>query len=360
MLSEFDLIARYFTRLPRAGTAVTLGVGDDCALIAPPAGCELVVSTDMLVEGRHFFQGAQALALGHKSLAVNLSDLAAMGAQPIGFTLALALPAVDETWLAAFSQGLFALADQHDIALIGGDTTKGPLTICVTVLGQVPFGKALRRDAAIVGDDLWVSGTLGDAKLALSALQNRVQLDPSALAQAAERLHRPEPRVALGLALRGIAHAAIDVSDGLLGDLGHILKRSAAGATIDADALPLGAALKATQAQAIQHAFALNGGVMCRNQAGDRFFTATRDGWTRVGGFDPVSELARFESPSGKPVAISFDEATDSLTVLTSRGIARTWSGSSEPNDSLIDARSVPAPASVRIVRLASPSGGKP
>ena len=260
MLSEFDLIARYFTRTPRAGSAVKLGVGDDCALIAPRAGYELAISTDMLVEGRHFFAGTEAGALGHKSLAVNLSDLAAMGAQPLGFTLALSLPAIDEAWLADFSQGMLALADKHDIALIGGDTTKGPLTICITVFGEIPSGKALRRDAAIAGDDLWVSGTLGDARLALAALQNTLALDAASLAIAAERLHRPTPRVALGMALRDIAHAAIDVSDGLLGDLGHILKRSHVGAVINADALPYDAILLATQPGETQHEFALNGG----------------------------------------------------------------------------------------------------
>ena len=260
MLSEFDLIARYFTRSPRTGSAVQLGVGDDCALIAPKAGCELAISTDMLVEGRHFFAGAEAGALGHKSLAVNLSDLAAMGAQPLGFTLALSLPAVDEAWLAAFSEGMLALADKHDIELIGGDTTKGPLTICITVLGEIPAGKALRRDAAIAGDDLWMSGTLGEARLALSALQNILPLDAASLAMAAARLHRPMPRVALGMALREIAHAAVDVSDGLLGDLGHILKRSGVGAIINADALPLGTILLATQPVETQREFALNGG----------------------------------------------------------------------------------------------------
>lgn len=260
MLSEFDLIARYFTRTPRAGSAVKLGVGDDCALIAPSAGFELAISTDMLVEGRHFFAGAEAGALGHKSLAVNLSDLAAMGARPIGFTLALSLPAIDETWLAAFSEGMLALADKHDIELIGGDTTKGPLTICITVFGEIPAGKALRRDAAIAGDDLWVSGTLGDARLALAALQNTLQLDDASLDIAAARLHRPTPRVAIGLALRELAHAAIDVSDGLLGDLGHILKRSDVGAVINADALPIGAMLLATQPTSLQREFALNGG----------------------------------------------------------------------------------------------------
>ena len=259
MMSEFDLIARYFTR-PALTPAVSLAVGDDCALLQPRAGHELAISTDMLVEGRHFFQQADANALGHKSLAVNLSDLAAMGAQPLAFTLALALPSIDESWLSAFSNGLFALAEQHNIALIGGDTTKGPLTISITIFGEIPTGKALRRNQAQVGDDIWVSGTLGDARLALSALQAKLALDANALYQAAQHLHRPTPRNALGLALRDIAHAAIDVSDGLLGDLQHVLKQSNVGATLQADDLPLGEILKSTQTHNVCHEFAMNGG----------------------------------------------------------------------------------------------------
>jgi thiamine-monophosphate kinase len=259
MMSEFDLIARYFTR-PALTPAVSLAVGDDCALLQPRAGHELAISTDMLVEGRHFFQQADANALGHKSLAVNLSDLAAMGAQPLAFTLALALPSIDESWLSAFSNGLFALAEQHNIALIGGDTTKGPLTISITIFGEIPTGKALRRNQAQVGDDIWVSGTLGDARLALSALQAKLALDANALNQAAQHLHRPTPRNALGLALRDIAHAAIDVSDGLLGDLQHVLKQSNVGATLQADDLPLGEILKSTQTHNVCHEFAMNGG----------------------------------------------------------------------------------------------------
>lgn len=258
-MSEFDLIARYFTR-PAHTSAVSLGVGDDCALLQARAGHELAISTDMLVEGRHFFHAADANALGHKSLAVNLSDLAAMGAQPLAFTLALALPSIDENWLSAFSKGLFALADQHNIALIGGDTTKGPLTISITIFGEIPTGKALRRSHAQVGDDIWVSGTLGDARLALAALQGKLNLEAHALNQAALHLHRPTPRIALGIALRDIAHAAIDISDGLLGDLHHILKQSKVGATLRADDLPLGAVLKSTQITTVCHEFALNGG----------------------------------------------------------------------------------------------------
>lgn len=259
MLSEFELIARYFTRPPLQDGPVRLGVGDDCALMTPPAGEELAISTDMLVEGRHFFAGADPYQLGHKCLAVNLSDLAAMGARPLGFTLALALPSVDEAWLAAFSAGLLALADAHHIELIGGDTTKGPLTISITVFGTLPPAMALRRDRARPSDDLWVSGSLGDARLALAMLKGTSKID-SALTDAAERrLHRPIPRVALGLALRGIAHAAIDISDGLMGDLGHILKRSGVGAIINADALPIGPALM-QQALVTRRAYALNGG----------------------------------------------------------------------------------------------------
>jgi thiamine-monophosphate kinase len=259
MSSEFDLIARYFTRPVRSGGPALLGVGDDCALLAPAQGEVLAISTDMLVEGRHFFAGADAEALGHKALAVNLSDLAAMGARPLGFTLALALPAVDEAWLEGFSRGLFSLADQQGIDLIGGDTTRGPLNICITVFGSVPAQHALRRDAAKAGDDLWVSGSLGDARLALEAMQQKLSLPHSALQSAASRLHRPTPRVALGLALRGIASGAIDVSDGLLGDLGHILQRSALGATIDADLLPFGDVLQSQPLQT-RREFALNGG----------------------------------------------------------------------------------------------------
>ena len=259
MMSEFDLIARYFTR-PAHTPAVSLAVGDDCALLQARAGYELAISTDMLVEGRHFFQHADANALGHKSLAVNLSDLAAMGAEPLAFTLALALPKLDENWLSAFSDGLFALAEQHNIALIGGDTTKGPLTISITIFGEIPTGKALRRNRAQAGDDIWVSGTLGDARLALSAMQDKLTLEATALNQAAQHLHRPTPRNALGLALRDIAHAAIDVSDGLLGDLQHVLKQSNIGATLQAEDLPFGAILKSTQTTNVCHEFALNGG----------------------------------------------------------------------------------------------------
>lgn len=241
-LGEFDLIRRYFDRGPARGAV--LGVGDDCALLAPLAARQvLAVSTDLLLEGRHFFADVDAAALGHKSLAVNLSDLAAMGARPRAFTLAVALPEVDEAWLAAFCEGMYALADRHDCELVGGDTTRGARTVCITVFGEVPPEAALRRDAAQPDDDLWVSGTLGAAALAVHA---RGEGRPLAAGDAARvRLDRPEPRVALGLSLRHVARAAIDLSDGLLGDLGHILERSRVAAEIDWPAVPVSPALAA-------------------------------------------------------------------------------------------------------------------
>jgi len=260
MLSEFDLIKQYFVRArtPRA----TLGIGDDCALLTPAPGMQLAISSDMLVEGRHFFAGADARMLGHKSLAVNLSDLAAMGARPLAFTLALALPAADPVWLAGFSAGLFELADAFGCELIGGDTTKGPLTICITIFGELEAGHALRRDAARPGDDIWISGTLGDARLALEAYRGQYgALDAAALHQAGLRMHMPAPRVALGRALAAapIAHAALDISDGLVGDLGHILSASRVGATLDVDALPAGPVL-ALQPRELRRRFCAAGG----------------------------------------------------------------------------------------------------
>jgi len=240
---EFDLIARYFTRPARRSP---LGVGDDCALLAPAAGMQLAVSSDMLVEGRHFLSTVEPARLGHKALAVNLSDLAACGARPLAFTLALSLPAVDEAWLAGFSRGLYALADAHGCELVGGDTTRGPLNLCITVFGEVPAGAALLRSGARAGDDVWVSGTLGGARLALEVFRGSLALPAEAFELARGRMEQPTPRVALGLALRGIATAAVDLSDGLAGDLGHVLRASGVGACLDADAaaglLAIGAA----------------------------------------------------------------------------------------------------------------------
>ena len=240
-MSEFDLIRRYFTR---ATPGAVLGVGDDAALLRINSGMELAVSTDMLVSGTHFLPDADAFLLGHKTLAVNLSDMAAMGAQPRWATLALSLPQADDAWLQQFSTGFFALAQQHGVELIGGDTTRGPLDLCVTIMGEVPQGKALRRDGAQVGDDIWVSGTLGGAALALAQLQGKIQLSAADFSACAAALHRPEPRVALGLALRGVAHSAIDISDGLLADLGHILECSNTAAEIHFEILPVSDVLR--------------------------------------------------------------------------------------------------------------------
>jgi thiamine-monophosphate kinase len=238
-MGEFDLIARYFQRNTPQGEAVVKGIGDDCALLAPSAGMQLAVSSDMLVEGRHFLSTVSPEALGHKALAVNLSDLAACGAKPVAFTLALSMPRVDTDWLHGFSKGLFALADAHGCTLVGGDTTAGPLNICITVIGEVPPGQALLRSGAREGDDIYVSGTVGDARLALEVFRGNVdvgtQITAQMFSQARLRLERPTPRVALGQALRGIATAAIDVSDGLLGDLAHLLASSQCGADIAID-----------------------------------------------------------------------------------------------------------------------------
>ena len=254
---EFDLIRRYFTR---ATPGAVLGVGDDAALLRVNSGMELAVSTDMLVSGTHFFADADPFLLGHKALAVNLSDMAAMGAQPRWATLALSLPVADETWLERFSAGFFALAEQYGVELVGGDTTRGPLNLCVTIMGEVPYGKALRRDGAQAGDDIWVSGTLGNAALALAHLQGDVRLVAEEFSVCAAALHQPVPRVALGLALRRVAHSAIDVSDGLLADLGHILECSNAGAEIEFAALPTSTILQSYLAQPLGQYCALAGG----------------------------------------------------------------------------------------------------
>ena len=240
MPGEFDLIKKHFTRPARRAR---LGVGDDCALVDVPAGMELAVSTDMLVEGVHFLAGTDAQRLGHKTLAVNLSDLAAMGAVPRYATLALALPRVDDAWLAAFAHGFFQLADAHDVELIGGDTTRGPLNLCVTVFGEVPAGAAIKRSGAQAGDDIWVSGSLADAALGLAHLRGHQALTLAQAAYAVARLEAPTARVALGIALRGVATAMLDVSDGLAGDLRHIAEASGVDAIVTADALPLSADL---------------------------------------------------------------------------------------------------------------------
>ncbi|MGH8660582.1 MAG: thiamine-phosphate kinase [Burkholderiales bacterium] len=252
-LSEFELIRRFFTHPARSAV---LGVGDDAAIVRARRGSELVVTTDMLVAGRHFYHGADPGRLGHKALAVNLSDMAAMGATPRWATLAVSLPRADPRWLAAFSRGFMRLARRFGVDLVGGDTTRGPLDICVQVIGEVPRGRALRRDRARAGDDVWVSGTLGDAALALGAKR----LAPSDRRALRLKLDAPAPRVALGIALRGVARSAIDVSDGLVADLGHICERSRVAAVIGLEHLPCSAILKQMRDRPAARAALLAGG----------------------------------------------------------------------------------------------------
>ena len=244
--SEFTLIDRYFAAHELRRSDVMLGIGDDGALLVPPSGQQLVATMDTLVAGVHFFAAASPEGIGHKALAVNLSDLAAMGATPAWVTLALTLPEADEDWLKAFCRGLFALADRYEVQLIGGDTTRGPVTvITLQAQGFVPPGLALRRDGAKPGDSVYVTGTLGDAGLALAVALGRVGGGGGYQNYLQMRLERPEPRVAQGRALCEIASAAIDLSDGLAQDLGHILERSKAGARLEVDRLPLSPALLA-------------------------------------------------------------------------------------------------------------------
>ncbi|AMM25073.1 thiamine-phosphate kinase [Variovorax sp. PAMC 28711] len=302
-LGEFDLIARYFAR---PAWRSPLGTGDDCALLAPAAGMQLAVSTDMLVEGRHFLSTVDPARLGHKALAVNLSDLAACGAKPLAFTLALSLPAVDEGWLAGFSRGLLALADAHACELVGGDTTRGPLNICITVFGEVPSGAALLRSGAKPGDDLWVSGALGDARLALEAFRGTLSLPADVFEAARARMETPTPRVALGMALRGIATSAVDVSDGLIGDLNHILGASRVGARLDADAaVELIAARAGSNGEA--HRIGLDAWRTCALSGGDDYelvFTApeaARDAVLQAGrdSDTAVTRIGRIEAAPG-------------------------------------------------------------
>ena len=245
-LTEFELIDRFFRR-PENSTGnargIVLGIGDDAALLAPTPGNQLAASVDMLVSGRHFFANVEPEALGHKALAVNLSDMAAMGATPRWALLAGALPDADPQWLKAFARGFFALATAHGVDLVGGDSTRGPLNLCVTQLGEVPAGTALLRSGALAGDSIWLSGALGDASLALAHHAGRVVLSADEAAACWNALLRPAPRVALGIRLRGLASAAIDVSDGLVGDLGHVLEASKVGAVLELAAIPRSKAL---------------------------------------------------------------------------------------------------------------------
>jgi thiamine-monophosphate kinase len=245
-LTEFELIDRFFRRAENSAgntRGIVLGIGDDAALLTPTPGNQLAASVDMLVAGRHFFADVDPEALGHKTLAVNLSDMAAMGATPRWVLLAGALPDADPRWLDGFARGFFALAAAHGVDLVGGDTTRGPLNLCVTILGEVPAGKALLRGGARGGDSIWVSGALGDASLALAHHAGTLVLTTDEAAACQSALLRPAPRVALGIALRGLASAAIDVSDGLVGDLGHVLEASKVGAVLELAAIPRSKAL---------------------------------------------------------------------------------------------------------------------
>ena len=260
MASEFELIRKYFTRPAKRAV---LGVGDDCALIGVTPGYELAISTDMLVAGTHFLPDTDPKRLGHKTLAVNLSDLAATGAEPRYALLSLALPNADEAWIAAFAAGFFALADRFGVELIGGDTTRaapgGALALNVTIIGETPVGGAVRRSGAKAGDDVWVSGTLGDAALGLAALKGQVVLRGEDREFCLGRLEIPTPRIELGLKLRGIAHAMLDISDGLAGDLAHLASASGVTAQVDADALPLSPAVRRETREATLR-YALGGG----------------------------------------------------------------------------------------------------
>ena len=301
-LGEFDLIDRFFGRAARAGRteggAVALGIGDDCALLTPTAGHQWLVTADLLVEGRHFLSTVSPRRLGHKALAVNLSDLAACGATPRAFFLSLALPRVDEAFLAGFAQGLFELADAQGIVLAGGDTTAGPLNLNITAMGEVPAGQALLRSGARVDDDLWVSGTLGDARLALEVFRGTLSLSAAQFDEVRLRMEMPEPRVALGKALRGLATSAVDVSDGLAGDLGHVLQRSNVGATLRLADLPRSAVLGAMP-EDLQRLCLLTGG-----DDYELVFTAPPDARQRVleagrAAGTPVYRIGRIESAPG-------------------------------------------------------------
>ena len=315
-LGEFDLIDRFFGRAARAGRteggAVALGIGDDCALLTPTPGHQWLVTADMLVEGRHFLSTVSPRRLGHKALAVNLSDLAACGATPRAFFLSLALPRVDETFLAGFAQGLFELADAQGIVLAGGDTTAGPLNLNITAMGEVPAGQALLRSGARVDDDIWVSGTLGDARLALEVFRGTLSLSAAQFDEVRLRMEMPEPRVALGKALRGLATSAVDVSDGLAGDLGHVLQRSNVGATLRLADLPRSAVLGAMP-EDLQRLCLLTGG-----DDYELVFTAPPDARQRVleagrAAGTPVYRIGRIESAPGLRVVDGLGHAVRDL-----------------------------------------------
>lgn len=259
IVTEFEIIRTYFATQPVRRADVHLGIGDDAAVVQAPPSMETVVTTDVLVAGVHFFDDVDPAALGHKSLAVNLSDLAAMGAAPAWFLLDLTMPKVDKAWLDAFAGGLHELAQVYQVQLIGGDTSSGPLAVAIAALGLVPQGKSMRRDGAHVGDVIYVTGALGDAALALAARRGEHGIAPNDVAAARQRLERPDPRIAEGMGLRDFASGAIDISDGLIADLGHVLEASKVGARVNLGAIPVSAIYRA-QMRKIGLDYALAGG----------------------------------------------------------------------------------------------------
>lgn len=315
-LGEFDLIQRFFKTqseymLAANPTSVILGIGDDCALLKATSNDDIAITSDMLVEGRHFFMDANPEWLGWKALAVNLSDLAAMGAKPLGFTLAVALPKADAVWLEAFSKGLFAMANRYYCPLIGGDTTAGPLNICITAFGSTPKGKAIRRSGALEGDDIWISGTVGDARLSLAALHHEIELSQGDLQTIEARMHQPIPRVELGIALRGIASSALDISDGLLGDLKHLLEQSGKDAEVLLDHIPKSPTLLK------QSTFLQNQYAACGGDDYELCFTAPisqRDTIEKIG-FELNTSLVRI----GK--ILPMENATPNIKIITSNGV---------------------------------------
>ncbi len=313
MLGEFDIIRRFF--MPRTDHTVLAG-GDDAALVALGAGMELAISTDALVAGRHFLEDADPYGVGWKSMAVNLSDMAAMGATPRWATLALSLPRADERWLESFARGFLELANVHHVDLIGGDTTSGPLMICVQIMGEVAAGRALRRSGARVGDDIWVSGTIGDAALALASMRGDVRLDADDLDEAAQRLNRPVPRVELGRALIGLASSAIDISDGLAADIGHIAEASGVRAVLHWESMPVSSFAQSDALNPIVRKAVLAGG-----DDYELAFTAPKDVRPRIEKLSDRLELAltwigEVESGSGVEVV----DQSGRPIVLTERG----------------------------------------
>ncbi len=298
-LSEFSIIAQYFSRQSRRQD-VLLGVGDDAALMEVPAGMQLAVSVDAMVAGRHFPLNTSPEAIGHKVLAVNLSDMAAMGAEPAWVTLALTLPEPDTEFLTGFAAGFYRLAERYGVELVGGDTVRGPLHLAVQIQGLVPRGKALTRAGAQSGDHLFVTGTLGDAGAGLALAQGRLECSGTDGAALRRRLDYPAPRVEAGLALRDIASAAIDISDGLLADLGHILEASVVGAELEIDSIPLSSSLTCCVADVEQRLrYALTAGddyELCFTVAEDKLEALER----AAGGWDfPITRIGRITTGAG-------------------------------------------------------------